>query len=97
MLKLKDVRHLETLLYEAFVWQEEISPENIEAAIQYILIDASNIWKQYDTTCCPDMLIYSSIELCLYREGFSKTAKRFRENTEKQSKRFFEKLKETTK
>lgn len=94
MLLLKDQWFLHDLLYKAFLSQEEVSFENIGAAMNYILLDASDIYQRIMDDNYPDTLIYSAIELCLYREKFFRTAEAFRKNAEEKKNRIFQEIKE---
>ena len=44
----------------------------------YLFLDSSNIFERCEVKPYPKILIDTCIELCLYRDGFHKTAEEYR-------------------
>lgn len=68
---------LRVLVKKAFDVSGECEKNRIKSATEYILLNASDIYQRIDEY--NDFLIYSSIELELYRDGFCATARCFNE------------------
>lgn len=97
MLKQSDILFLKSLLRSSFEKSEEIMSGNktIESSIGYVLLDASDIYVRCSDGPFVDALIYSCIELCLYRWGYYKTAECFLELSTKEKSRVFEETRGT--
>lgn len=91
MLKEKDEQFIKKLLYQSFVKSGEyICPDKVNSVIGYILLDASDIYQRCGDGPYSDTLIYSAIELCLYRTGYLSTPECFLKLTTKEDPRVFE-------
>ena len=91
MLTTKDENFLKDLLYQSFVKSGEfICPGKVNAVINYILLDASDIYQRCGDAPYSDTLVYSAIELCLYRAGYLSTPECFLKLTIEEDPRMFE-------
>jgi hypothetical protein len=91
MLNTKDKIFIKMLLIDALSRGDEISPEYIEPAASYIIVDSANIFeKEGRGSSYSDKLVYSALELCLCREGLIQTATFLRERVRKEPNRIFE-------
>ena len=77
MLKTEDKNVLRNLLRRSFVETEEVRPYNIESTVEYMLLDASDVYWRIGNSPYSARLVHYCIELALYREGYHETAKRF--------------------
>lgn len=88
MLREEEKMFLEKLIEKAALDSRE------NPARGYILLDASDTYERVSNGPYEDVLIYSCIELELYRDGYPKTAKNFcslwQEEHQLRPRRFFD-------
>ena len=77
MLKLQDANFLRALLTKAFNETGDVKSYNVKSTIEYLLLDASDMYERMGDPPYGDFLVYSCIELALYREGYAQTARQF--------------------
>lgn len=74
----------QTICKASLASQEEWSNYDIGSYSGYIYLDSSDIFERCSDSPYPKVLIDSCVELCLYRDGFYKTAEEYHKITIKE-------------